>query len=99
MKARDDRVDALERENHVRLPIEEEIDFGGASAGDGLHSLQSGYAVDGFFDGAGDRYEHLVDRHYAIVDADDNAGKIGFRKDGNGHSQRTIAADRGEAHN
>src|SRR6266403_278010 len=59
----------LKVQNHVGIPIEEKIDFGGAAAGDGLNLQQTRDAVDGFFDQAGDHHEHLVDGHDAVVHA------------------------------
>ena len=61
--------------HHVDVPVEEKIDFGRAAAGDGSDLLQSGNAVDGFFDGTRDGDHHLIDGHYAVVHADDDAGK------------------------
>ena len=48
LQTRDESIDALKREDHVAVPVEEEIDFGGAAAGDGLDFLQAGNAIDGF---------------------------------------------------
>ena len=74
------RVHQLQRGDHVHVPVEEKIDFSRAAAGDGAHLLQSGHAVDRLFDGTRDGDHHLVDRHHAVVDADDNARKIGGRE-------------------
>src|SRR5262249_10704071 len=99
LQTSDDGVDALEGENHVGLPVEEEVHFGRPAARDGLYALQAWDAVDGFFDGARDGDEHLVDGHDAVVDPDGDARKIGFGENGNGHRQRAISADCSEADN
>src|SRR5713226_2290360 len=40
------RVHALERQNHVRVPVEKEIHLGGTAAGHRINLLQAGHAVD-----------------------------------------------------
>src|SRR5256885_12983517 len=97
LQARDDGIHALKRENHVRIPVEEQIDFCGTAAGDGLYGLEARDAIDGFFDGARNRDEHLIDRHHAVVHAYHDAGKIGRRKNGNGHREGMIATNDSEA--
>ncbi len=99
MQARDDRIHALKRENHVRIPVEEQIDFRRTAASDGLYGLEARDAIDGFFDRARDGDEHLVDGHDAVVHAYHDAGKIGRRKNGNGHREGAIATNDSEADN
>ena len=55
--------------------------------------MQAWNAVDGFFDGARDDHQHLVDGHHAVVDANDDAGKIGIRKNRNGNGEGEVSAD------
>ena len=59
-------------------------------------SDEAGDAVDGVFDGLGDGDLHLLDGHDAVIDADDDAGKIGLRKDGDGDLKRGVDACEGE---
>jgi len=55
------------------------------AAGDGANLLQSRHAVNGFFDWPRDGDHHLVNRHHAIVDTYNHAGKVsrGEHRDGN----------------
>ncbi len=92
MQAGNDGVDALQRENHVAIPVKEKIDFGGTTAGDGLDFLQAGDAVDGFLERTRDDHEHLVDRHNAVVDADDDAREVGVREDRDRNGEGKIRA-------
>src|SRR5580704_7742247 len=85
-------VDQLKRGDHVLVPVEEEADLGAASAGGGAHGQESGDGVDGVFDGLGDEDLHLFDGHDAVVDANDDAGEVGFGKDGDGHAQGKVDA-------
>lgn len=89
-------VDQLQGGDHIDLPVEVEVNFGRAAAGDGGDLLQAGNAVDGFLERAGDGDHHLVNRHHAVVHADDNAGEIGLGEDGDGEGEGEIAADQGE---
>jgi len=41
----------------------------------------------------------LIDRHHAVVHAYHDAGKIGRRKNGNGHREGAIATNDSEADN
>jgi hypothetical protein len=86
----------LKREDHVLVPGEEEADLGAASAGGGADGGEPGDGVDGVFDGLGDEDLHLFDGHDAVVDADDDAGKVGFGEDGDGHAQGEVDAGESE---
>src|SRR5437879_1487832 len=57
---------------------------------------RTGDGVDGVCDGLGDEDLHLFDGHDAVVDANDDAGKVGFGKDGDGHAQGEIDACQAE---
>ena len=96
LDAGDGGVDELEGLEHVDVPVEEEADFGGAAAGGGADGDEAGDAVDGVFDGAGDGDFHLLDGHDAVVDADDDAGEVGLRKDGDGDAEGEVNAGDGE---
>ena len=76
--------------------VEEEADLGAASAGGGTHGGEAGDGVDSVLDGLGDEDLHLFDGHDAVVDADDDAGKIRFGEDGDGHAQSEIDAAQSE---
>ncbi len=82
--------------NYVDAPVEEEGDFGGAAGGGGAHQDEAGNAVDGVLDGFGDGDLHLLDGHDAVIDADDDAGKVGLREDGDGDLKRGVDAGEGE---
>ena len=97
LQASHNRIDSLQGQNHVGIPIEEKIDFGGAAAGDGLNLQQTRHTVDGFFDRAGDHHQHLVDGHDAVVHANDDAGEIRVWKNGDGDRQCQISAHQGQA--
>ena len=90
------RIDELQRAEHVHVPVEEEADLGRSAAGGGAHGQQAGNAVDGVFDGLGDGDLHLLDRHDAVVDADDDARKVGLGKDGDRHLKGGVDAGEGE---
>ena len=92
-------VDPLEGLEHVHVPIEVQINFGGAAAGDGLNRLQSLHAVDGFLQRAGDGHHHLVDGHDAVIDSDDHAREIGGGKHRDGNGERQVAADERQREN
>ena len=85
-------VGELQGEIHVDVPVEEEADLSGAAAGGAADGDEAGNAVDGVFDGLGDGDLHLLDRHDAVVDADDDAGKVGVGKDGDGNLKRGVDA-------
>src|SRR5262249_30209856 len=51
-------------------------------------------AADGSLDWAGDSHEHLIDRHHAVVDADDDARKVSGRENGNWNTEKKISADK-----
>ena len=78
---------------HVNRPVEEEADLSRAAARGGAHGSQSGHGVDGVFDGFGDGDLHLFDRHYAVVDADHDTGKVCLWKDGDGRLKERENAD------
>ena len=82
------RIHQLQRAEHVHVPVEEEADLGRAAAGGGAHGHQAGNAVDRVFDRLGDGDLHLLDRHDAVVHADDDARKIGLGKDRDRHLER-----------
>src|SRR4029077_4475027 len=63
----DNGVHALQGQNHVGVPVKEEIDFGGTAAGYGRDLLKARNAVYRFFDRTGDGDQHLVDGHDAVV--------------------------------
>ena len=84
------RVHQLQRGHHVHVPVKEQVDFGGAAAGDRAHLLQPRYAVDGFFDRPRDGDHHLIGRHDAVVNANDDAGKICGRKDRDRDGERQV---------
>ena len=71
--ARDRRVHILQRLEHVHFPVEEQIDFRRAAAGDGAHRLQAGHAVDRLLNRTRDGDHHLVDGHHAVIHADQDA--------------------------
>ena len=49
-----------------------------------------GHGVDRVFNGLGDGDLHLLDRHHAVVDADDDARKVGLRENRDGHLERKV---------
>ena len=93
LQAGDDGVDALQRQDHVARPVEEKIDLRRAAAGDGLNFLQAGNTVDGFFDGTRDDYQHLVDGHHTVVNANDDARKVGVWENRNRNGEREVPAN------
>ncbi len=90
------RVCQLQRAIHVNVPVEEEADFRRASAGVAAHGEQAWDAVDGVLDGLGDRDLHLLNRHHAVVDANDDARKVGIGKDRDGNLKRCVGSGQGE---
>ncbi len=92
LQTRDNRVHALQRQNHVTVPIEKQIDFGGPPAGDGLNLLQSRHAVDRLLERTRDGDEHLVDGHHAVVNAYDYPRKVSVGKYGHGNRESKIRA-------
>src|SRR5262249_18361594 len=91
------RIDLLQGEHHVNIPVEEQVDLSRAAAGNRAHRDQPRDAVDGFFDGTRDGDNHLVNRHDAVVDADDDAGKINLREHRDWNFECQIAAHDGES--
>ena len=92
-------VHTLQRQHHVTVPIEKQIDFSGSATGNGKNALQARDIIHRFFDWSGDRHQHLVDGHDAVVHADHDAWEIGVRKNGNGNAERQITADQRQADN
>jgi len=97
LQPRHDGVHTLQREDHIAAPVEEEIDLGRAAAGNRLNFLQTRHAVDGFFEMTRDSDEHLVDGHDSVINADDDAGKIGIRENGNRNRESEISADQSQS--
>ncbi len=89
-------VGELQGEVHVTGPIEEEADLSGAAAGGAADGDEAGDAVDRVLDGLGDGDLHLLDGHDAVIDADDDAGKVGIGKDRDGNLKRGVDAREGE---
>ncbi len=96
LRAAECGVDELQGAKHIGVPVEEEADLCGAAAGGGAHGGEAGNAVDGVFNGLGDGDLHLLDGHDAVVDADDDAGEVCFRKDGDGGLVEGVDAGDGE---
>ncbi len=88
LDARQGRIDQLQRLEHIGRPVKKQADFGGAAAGGGTHGDEPGYRVHRGLNGFGDGDFHLLDRHDAVIDADDDAREIGFGEDGDRHLQR-----------
>src|SRR5262249_54079742 len=86
------RVNQLQRVEHVYVPVEEEAYFRRAAAGDRTDRLQARNAVDRLFDRSSNRDLHLLDRHYAVIDADDDSWKVRLWEDGDGHLKGEIDA-------
>ena len=86
----------LQRLENVDIPIQEEIDVGSAALRRRANALDARYAVHRFFDGPCDRDEHLRGRHDAVINDDDDARKIGLRKDGDGQLKSGVDASRTE---
>ncbi len=92
------RIHELQRGHHVHMPVEEQVDLGGAAAGNRTHLLQAGYAVDRLLDGPRDGHHHLVDGHHAVVHADDDAGKVGGGKHRDGNGEGHVNAGQRQDH-
>ena len=93
LDARDRGVDQLQRLQHVDVPVEEQVDLRGSAAGHRSDVLEPGDGPDRLLDRPRDGDLHLLDRHHAVVDADDDAREIGRRKHGHREAQRFIDAD------
>src|SRR6185437_4323101 len=93
LDARQGGVYVLQGENRVNVPVEEQIDLGGAAAGDRAHLLQSGNAVHGFLDGTGDGHHHLIGGHDSVVHRDQDAGKVGGGEDCHRNAESQEATD------
>ena len=78
----------LESLEHVHVPIEEQINLSGTAAGNGLHTLQPRDAVYSLFHRTGNGDHHLVNWHHPVINADDDAGEICFRENGDRNGQR-----------
>ena len=98
LQARDDGVDALQRQNHIAAPVEEKIDLRVPAAGDRRDFLEAGDAVDGFLERPGDRHQHLVNRHHAVVYANNDAREIRVGKNRHGNTEGEIRANQRECH-
>ncbi len=55
--------------------------------------------INSFFDRASDHHKHLVDGHDAVIHANDDAWKIGVRKNGDGDLKCQISANQSQADN
>src|SRR6516164_4054257 len=97
LEAGDNGVDALQRKDHVGLPVEEEIDFSRTAARNGDDFLQAGNTVYSFFERAGNRDQHLIDRHDTVVDSDEDAWKVGVRKNGDRDAEGEISTNERKA--
>ena len=97
MQTSDDGVHTLQSQNHVGVPVEEQIHFGGTTARYGSNLLQARHAIYRLFDGPRDGNEHLVDGHDAVVHADDDARKIGVRKYGDRDRKSEVASHKRHA--
>ena len=78
------RVHQLQGGHHVDVPVEKEVDLRRAAAGGGAHRGQPRNGVNAVLDRLGDADLHLLNGGYAVVHADDDAGKIGLGEDGYG---------------
>ena len=60
LNARDGGVDGLKCLEHVRVPVEEEVDFSGAATSDGGDVIEARHGIDSLFQRASDGDLHLV---------------------------------------
>ena len=86
LNPRDRCIYVLQRLEHVYIPIKKQIDFRRTATGNGTNFRQPRNAVHRFLNRAGDGDHHLINRHYAVVDGDQDSRKIGFweNRDWNG---------------
>jgi len=75
------RINSLQGLQHVHVPVEEQVNFRRAPAGDRAHLLQTRDTVDRFLQGTRHRYHHLVNRHDSVVDSNHDAREISGGKD------------------
>src|SRR5450631_246818 len=81
---------------HVLVPVEEETDLGLPPAGGGTYGKKSRHGVHRVFNGLGNGDLHLLERHDAVVNADDDAWKIRLWKNRDGHLESKVDARQGE---
>ena len=93
LHARHRGVDQLQRLEHVDVPVEEQVDLGRTAAGHRSDVLEARDGPDRLLERPRDRHLHLLDRHHAVVDADDDAREVGRRKHGHRKRQRLVDAD------
>ena len=89
----------LQRQHHVDAPVEVQIDFRGASAGNRVHLLQPRNAIYRFFDRPRDGHFHLVDGHHAVVHAYDDSRKVRGGKHGDGKGKSLVDSHHGQREN
>ena len=70
-----------------------QIDLGRAAAGDGPDVVESGNAVNGLFNRTRYCNLHLIDRGDAVVDANQDAGKVGSGEHRYGNRERQVDPD------
>ena len=89
-------IDVLQGLEHVHVPAEIEIDFRRAAAGNGAYGQQPGNAIDRFFERARDGDHHLIDRHHAVVHADQYPREVGLGKYGDWDGEGEISSQQSE---
>ncbi len=73
---------------HVHMPVEEDIDLGRTALGGRTHGERARNVFHRLFDGPRYRRHHFVGGHDAVVHENDDARKIGLRKNRRRHAQR-----------
>ncbi len=86
-------VHQFQRAVHVHVPGEEQVDLGGAAAGDGPQMIEALHRVDCFFDGPRHLHHHLVDGEDPGIHADHDARKVGAREDRDRNRESKIDPD------
>ena len=99
LNARHGGVDGLQRLEHVHIPVEKQIDFRGAAAGQRSHVVEPGNRVHSFFDLPGHHHFHLIDRHHSVIDANHDTRKVRRGKYGDRYRERQIGSERNQGHN
>ena len=61
--------------------------------------IETGNRIDDFLQGPRDRDLHLVNRHDAVIDADDDSREVRGRKDGDGDIKSQIDAEQRQGRN
>src|SRR5437867_670016 len=89
-------IHQLQGFDHVHVPVEEQIDIGGAPARDGTNRLQPGDDVDGLLDGPRDGHFHLLDGHNAVIHTDFDKRKVRRRKYGHRKLECLVNSDNAE---